>query len=177
MSKSSSIQKSDFENIIQLIEEARNRAFSKVNEELVLLYFTVGKIVSLKVADGIWGDGTVNELANYIGAKVPNLSGFNRRGLYRMKQFYETYSDPQLEVYFAGTQEHVKVSAVPTLLKGARKSKKVSALPTQVTNFENIQARIVSSILTKVVWKYFPKLSLQKKNSFTCYTALKKNGR
>jgi DUF1016 N-terminal domain len=104
------IQNSDFEKIVLLIEKARSRAFSKVNAELVLLYFNVGKIVSIKVANGVWGEGTVNELANYIGERMPSLSGFNRRGLYRMKQFYEVYSDPQfisplvtqLEAYFAG---------------------------------------------------------------------------
>jgi predicted nuclease of restriction endonuclease-like (RecB) superfamily len=155
------IQNSDFEKIVLLIEKARSRAFSKVNAELVLLYFNVGKIVSIKVANGVWGEGTVNELANYIGERMPSLSGFNRRGLYRMKQFYEVYSDPQfisplvtqLEAYFAGNGEEIKVSAVPTLLKSSkRRNKKVSALPTQVINFEEIKAKIVSSILTKIVW-------------------------
>ena len=36
----------EFEQVAILIEEARNRAFLKVNEELVLLYFKVGNIVS-----------------------------------------------------------------------------------------------------------------------------------
>lgn len=35
--------------------------------------------------DGIWGEGTVDELANYIKNKMPDIGGFNRRGLYRMK--------------------------------------------------------------------------------------------
>jgi len=82
----------DFSNIVQLIQEARNRAFSKVNEELVQLYYHVGSIVSAKVATGVWGDGTVNELANFIDLRIPGIGGFNRRGLYRMKQFYETYA-------------------------------------------------------------------------------------
>ncbi len=92
MNRSKTTHQSEFENVIQLIEEARNRAFSKVNVELVLLYFNVGKIVSSKVAEGVWGEGTVDELAKFINAKLPGLTGFNRRGLYRMKQFYETYS-------------------------------------------------------------------------------------
>ena len=75
----------EFEQVAILIEEARNRAFHKVNEELVLLYFKVGNIVSAKVAEGIWGDNTVDELASYIKSKYPGLKGFNRRGLYRMK--------------------------------------------------------------------------------------------
>jgi predicted nuclease of restriction endonuclease-like (RecB) superfamily len=83
----------DFEQIILLITEARSRVYSKANAELVMLYFSVGQIVSEKVANGRWGDGTVDDLANYIAEKQPLLKGFNRRGLYRMKQFYEVYSD------------------------------------------------------------------------------------
>lgn len=92
MSKGKSIQIVEFENIVQLIHNARNRAFSKVNEELIVLYFNVGQAVSAKVASGIWGEGTIDELANHIAVKLPSIGGFNRRGLYRMKQFYETYS-------------------------------------------------------------------------------------
>jgi hypothetical protein len=92
MSDKQSFRKSDFENIVQLINDARNRAFSKVNEELIFLYFNVGQAVSAKVASGIWGEGTIDELANHIAVKLPGVGGFNRRGLYRMKQFFETYS-------------------------------------------------------------------------------------
>ena len=76
----------DFGNIVQLIREARNRAFSKVNEELVRLYYHVGSIVSAKVAAGVWGEGTVNELANYIDLTIPGIGGFNRRGIYRISE-------------------------------------------------------------------------------------------
>jgi hypothetical protein len=46
------------------------------------LYFNVGKVVSQKVEAGNWGESTVQELANFITSKQPELSGFNRRGLY-----------------------------------------------------------------------------------------------
>lgn len=83
-----------FSQVISLIEKARSRAFYKVNEELILLYFSVGKIVSERVDRGEWGDNTVEALANHINYRYPELKGFNRRGLYRMKLFYETYSSP-----------------------------------------------------------------------------------
>lgn len=110
----------EFEQIAILIEEARNRAFQKVNEELVLLYFKVGSIVSEKVAADTWGEGTVDELANFIQRKFSGFSGFTRRGLYRMKQFYEVYSSPdfvspiatQLEAYFDNTEKNAKMSAL-----------------------------------------------------------------
>lgn len=87
---------SDFEQILSLIQEARNRIYAKANAELILLYFNIGALVAEKVNDGKWGQNTVQELANYIASKQPGLAGFNRRGLYRMKQFYETYTNPKL---------------------------------------------------------------------------------
>jgi len=155
MSKLNKGNISEFENIIRLIDEARNRAFSKVNVELVLLYFKVGEIVSLKVAEGIWGEG------KYIRTKMPALSGFNRRGLYRMKQFYETYSDSefvsslttQLEAYFDLSKEEAKVSSLPTQLKESKlKSKKVSAAGTQLTDIELLKDKFVTTVLTQITW-------------------------
>lgn len=82
----------EFKHVLLLIAEARSSAFQKVNEELVLLYFKVGKLVSEKVLTGTWGESVVEELAVFIQANYPGLKGFNRRGLYRMKQFYEAYT-------------------------------------------------------------------------------------
>jgi len=161
MSKLKATKKSEFNNIIQLIEEARSRAFSKANAELVLLYFNVGKIVSSKVADGIWGEGTVDELANYIDDKMPGIGGFNRRGLYRMKQFYEVYSEnqfvsplvTQLKAYFSLNKEPVKAPVVATQLKESKsKSKKVSAVRTQLTDIDLLKEKFVSSVLTQISW-------------------------
>lgn len=161
MKRSKTSLQSEFENVIQLIEEARNRAFSKVNVELVLLYFNVGKIVSSKVAEGVWGDGTVDELAKFINAKLPGLTGFNRRGLYRMKQFYETYSDPQfvsplatqLEAYFNSNKELTKVSSLPAQSKMSKsKSKKVSAAGSQLIDIELLKDKFVTTVLTQINW-------------------------
>ena len=90
MSKEKSVQRFEFEAIVQLINDARNRAFSKVNEELELLYFNVCEIVSSKVAEGMWGEGTIDVLANHIAVKLPGMNGFNRRvGCWPYKGTYE----------------------------------------------------------------------------------------
>lgn len=44
--------KQDFEHILSLLTEARNRVYSKANSELVLLYFNVGKVISYRVNIG-----------------------------------------------------------------------------------------------------------------------------
>ena len=90
--------KEDFQHIIQLIQNAKERVYVKANSELVALYFNVGNILSDKISKGVWGDKTMTALADFIHTKMPNLSGFNRRGLYRMKQFYEIH-DVNSEVF------------------------------------------------------------------------------
>ena len=81
----------DFKHVVNLISTAQNKVYKAVNEELVLLYWEVGAYVSNKVSSGAWGDNIVVELASYIQAHYPSLKGFTKRGLYRMKQFHETY--------------------------------------------------------------------------------------
>lgn len=151
----------EFKQVVILIEESRNRAFQKVNEELVLLYYKVGNLVSEKVSNGVWGDKTVDELADFIQENCPGLKGFNRRGLYRMKQFYETYSSPeflsrlssQLENYFNSENNNSKVSPLSTqIFESKSKNQKVSALPTHLNKTEDLQEKLVEHILTKLSW-------------------------
>lgn len=82
-----------FDEIITLIQSARQRALQAVNSELVQLYWQVGETISRKIASSEWGDGVVDELARYLARTQPGLRGFTRRNLFRMKQFYETYAD------------------------------------------------------------------------------------
>ena len=82
----------DFEQVAAIIANARENAFRKVNEELILMYWNVGRHLSEKAKDASYGDGYVEALASYIQKNFPGIKGFNRRGLYRMKQFYEMYA-------------------------------------------------------------------------------------
>ncbi len=80
-----------FQEIVNMIDMRKNNAYKKVNEELILLYWEIGKYVSEKISCNEWGSKTVENLSIYIKEKYPTLRGFNRAGIYRMKQFYETY--------------------------------------------------------------------------------------
>ena len=81
-----------FEDIVYVIEQARENAYRKVNEELILMYQRVGQVVSEKSKSAGYGDSYIDSLAEYIQTRFPGIKGFNRRGLYRMKQFYELYA-------------------------------------------------------------------------------------
>jgi predicted nuclease of restriction endonuclease-like (RecB) superfamily len=82
-----------FSEVIKLIEVARQKSFQAVNTALIDLYWQIGETISRKIATAEWGDGVVDQLADYIARTQPNLRGFTRRNLFRMRQFYETYRD------------------------------------------------------------------------------------
>lgn len=84
-----------FDEIIHIIENARRRALKAVNAELIQMYWKIGEYLSELCAASSFGDKFIDEVANYIAKESPLIKGFNRRGLYRMKQFYETYKNDE----------------------------------------------------------------------------------
>lgn len=82
-----------FREIIGLIQSARQRAYQAVNTELIGLYWRVGEYISRKLTTAAWGEGVVDELARYIALRHPEIKGFARPNLFRMRQFYETHRD------------------------------------------------------------------------------------
>lgn len=78
-------------NLIKIIEDARNNALRKVNEELIRMYWSVGEYLSEEAENAAFGDAYIDSVVKEIQNAFPGIKGFNRRGLYRMKQFYETY--------------------------------------------------------------------------------------
>ena len=80
-----------FSEVIKLIESARQKSFQAVNTALIDLYWQIGETISRKTKSAEWGDGIVNQLADYIAQTQPGLRGFTRPNLFRMRQFYEAY--------------------------------------------------------------------------------------
>jgi predicted nuclease of restriction endonuclease-like (RecB) superfamily len=81
------------DKIISMIEQARQNALQSVNAELIKLYWNVGEYLSHESAKSTRGDAFIDATAEHIKINCPGIKGFNRRGLYRMRQFYETYKD------------------------------------------------------------------------------------
>jgi predicted nuclease of restriction endonuclease-like (RecB) superfamily len=85
-----------FDAVVKIIEAARESAFRKVNEELIRMYWHVGEYVSNAMQTVGYGDAFMQRLADFFAVEYPEIKGFNRRGLYRMKQFYETYAGNEI---------------------------------------------------------------------------------
>ena len=78
-------------DLIQIINQSRQNALKKVNEELINMYWQVGKFLSEESSKASFGDAYIDSVSEEIQNAFPGIKGFNRRGLYRMKKFYETY--------------------------------------------------------------------------------------
>ncbi len=81
----------DFAEVFDLIQKTRQATLTLVNAAMLDLYWQVGRYLDVKLKAAEWGDKTVNQLAAYLKNRLPELNGFDRRGLYRMRQFYEAY--------------------------------------------------------------------------------------
>ncbi len=91
------IHNNDFDEVIQLIEAARQRVNRAINTELINLYWAVGEYVSRKIAADAWGKSTVKALAAYIQLRQPGLRGFSPQNIWRMRQFFDAYClEPKL---------------------------------------------------------------------------------
>lgn len=80
-----------FLEVVQMIRDTRKHAYQAVNAALIELHWQVGGYISQKIETAVWGEGVVNQLAEYIANSHPDIRGFTRRNLFRMRQFYETY--------------------------------------------------------------------------------------
>lgn len=128
-----------FSEIVALIKQARGNAIKAVNTELINLYWNVGAYITRQLAQANWGEKTVDALARYIRNNHPELKGFNRRGVYRMKQFYETYSG----------RPFVSSLMTQIQLTDRESNENVSSAVTHF-NLEDIR----ESVLAKVSWTH-----------------------
>lgn len=129
---------SNFIEIVQIIKNSRANAIKAVNAELINLYWNIGMYISGKLGQADWGDKTVADLSVYIQQNNPELKGFSRRGLYRMIQFYETYSS-----------DYSSLMLYKSLMTNNQHS---AIVPTVLTQFKTVD--IKDSLLSKISWSH-----------------------
>jgi predicted nuclease of restriction endonuclease-like (RecB) superfamily len=81
-----------FEEVISIIERAREHAFRAVNRELISMYWEIGHYLSEKAAADPWGKSVVQEFSRFVQSRFVGIKGFSPQNIWRMKQFYETYA-------------------------------------------------------------------------------------
>jgi len=73
------------------IRSAKNKVPLTINNQLIELYWHLGKEITSKVESAKWGSGVINDIAIDLKHEFPDMKGFSRRNLYAIKQWYSFY--------------------------------------------------------------------------------------
>lgn len=85
------------------IRTAQLKASIAVNEEMIQLYWDIGKSIVDKQNQFAWGSKIVEQMAKDLKAELPDTNGFSRTNLFAMRKFYLFYNGSEL-VQQAGGQ-------------------------------------------------------------------------
>ena len=78
------------------IHEAQQRAVLKANQELVLLYWGIGRDILERQAEQGWGAKVIDRLAQDLRSAFPRMKGFSPRNLKYMRAFAEAWPDAEI---------------------------------------------------------------------------------
>lgn len=81
-----------FLNIKDMVQEAQIRAITAANQELLNLYWAIGKIVHERQELSGWGSKFAEQLSIDLNNEFPGIEGFSRSNIFRMRAFYLEYS-------------------------------------------------------------------------------------
>jgi len=150
----------DFAQVMQIIEQHRSQAVQAVNHASLLTAWEVGAFVADRIKNAQWGAKVVQQLAEYIHTQNPTLKGWSRANIYKMVNFYETYTSTA----FNGLIEKLKLNKqlVPTLSAQIEDAEIVSMPLTQIVSSEmrqiesgeivSFEMRQIPSLLMKTGW-------------------------
>ena len=84
------------------IRQSQLKAAVKVNIELVHLYWDLGRDITIRKMDAIWGSRFYDNLSKELKAEFPDMKGFSKTNLKYCKYFYQLYSlDDQIRQQLA----------------------------------------------------------------------------
>lgn len=63
-------------NLKNIVQSSKENAFRKVNEELIGMYWQIGKKLSEEKVSANFGDAFVSEVFRYIQKEFPGIKGF-----------------------------------------------------------------------------------------------------
>ena len=76
----------------QQIKTEQVKAGLSVNTQMIMLYWDLGRQITEKQETAKWGSGLIELLSKDLMSGFPEMTGFSRTNLFRMKKFYQFYS-------------------------------------------------------------------------------------
>ena len=95
MSKGKQLISADYAALLAEVKErvrsAQYAALKAVNQELVALYWDIGRLIEERQRGRTWGKSIVTNLAGDLQQEFPGIQGFSTQNLWYMRQFYRAY--------------------------------------------------------------------------------------
>lgn len=86
---------SELANAVKAIKGAilksQQRALSLINQEQLVLYYGIGRFVSVNTRNKNWGKGFIDAISEQLRKELPGLRGFSAPSLRKMRTFYEEW--------------------------------------------------------------------------------------
>lgn len=80
----------------QRIRQSQIKAMVKVNQELIRMYWNLGKDIVEMQSESKWGKGFFKELSQDLKDSFPDMEGFSITNLKYMKRMYLFYNQPDI---------------------------------------------------------------------------------
>lgn len=90
------------------ILKSQARAAQAVNQELLALYYGIGKYISLNSRECKWGAGAIKSISEQLRNELPGLRGFSETSLKKMRLFYEQWQLLENRPPMAGDLENAE---------------------------------------------------------------------
>lgn len=81
------------EDLKARIREAQVKAALAANREMVLLYWEIGRRIVERQENEAWGRSVIERLADDLRKEFPDLQGFSRSNIWRMRAFFLAYRE------------------------------------------------------------------------------------
>ncbi len=74
------------------IKYSQIKIATTVNSALIMFYWELGEMISIKQKETKWGSKFIEQMAKDLRKELPEMKGFSRTNLFYIKKFYEFYS-------------------------------------------------------------------------------------
>ena len=95
------------------IVQSQNRAVLSVNQEMIILYWEIGKIIDKRQKSEGWGSAIIPKLSKDIKNEFSKIKGFSERNIKRMLSFYREYKNARETVPQAVAQLENLIFSIP----------------------------------------------------------------
>jgi len=132
------------------IRTAQVKAAFAANQEMLILYWDVGRMIEERQKQAGWGAAVIPRLSRDIRNEMPEVKGFSERNVKLMTQFYREYPSQGSIGQLPVAQLENKEKSVPVLLQHAAQHGAIS--PLTVAKLD--PAVILPPLVAKLPWAH-----------------------